>query len=191
MMRFIRRVLAFCLLVCIAGPAFSQSTNSGDIRGTVTDPSGAVVPEVAVTVLNLDTGAAKDLVTNDDGLYDTASILPGNYRISFTKEGFGKLVGGPITLQVGTITVNGVLKVGRIAETVEVTSDVPLLKTESAEQSTTFDSQTMVNLPQVGSNGQNWGPVAQLLPGASGTGGSMPTASGKAGDPGIGLSING
>jgi len=76
MMRFIRRALAFCLLLCIAGTAFSQSTNSGDIRGTVTDTSGAVVPGVAVKVLNLDTGATKDLVTNSDGLYDTASILP-------------------------------------------------------------------------------------------------------------------
>ena len=191
MMSFIRWALVSCFVLSMAGSAFPQSTNSGDIRGTVTDSSGALVPGVAVTVVNLDTGAAKDLVTNDDGLYDTASILPGNYRVSFTKEGFGKLVRGPITLQVGTITVNGVLKVGRIAETVEVTSDVPLLKTESAEQSTTIDSKTMVNLPQVGSNGQNWGPLAQLLPGASGTGGSMPTASGNSGDPGIAISVNG
>jgi hypothetical protein len=191
MMSFIRWALVFCLLFCMAGSAFSQSTNSGDIRGTVTDSSGAVVPEVAVTVLNLDTGATKDLVTNSDGLYDTASILPGNYRVTFTKEGFGKLVRGPITLQVGIITVNGALKVGRIAETVEVTADIPLLKTENAEQSTTLDSQTMVNLPQVGSSGQNWGPLAQLLPGASGTGGSMPTASGNSGDPGIAISVNG
>ena len=174
MMSFIRWAVILCIPLCIAGPAFSQSTNSGDIRGTVTDSSGAVVPGVTVTVLNLDTGATKDLVTNSDGLYDTASILPGNYRVTFTKEGFGKLVRGPITLQVGNVTVNAVLKVGRIAETVEVKADIPLLKTESAEQSTTFDSQTMVNLPQVGSNGQNWGSLAQLLPGASGTGGVCP-----------------
>jgi hypothetical protein len=94
-------------------------------EGTVTDSSGALMPGVAVTVLNLDTGAAKDLLTNSDGLYDTASILPGNYRVTFTTEGFGKLVRGPITLQVGTITVNGALKVGKITETVEVTADVP------------------------------------------------------------------
>ena len=191
MMSFIRWAVILCIPLCVAGPAFSQSTNSGDIRGTVTDSSGAVVPGVTVTVLNLDTGATKDLVTNSDGLYDTASILPGNYRVTFTKEGFGKLVRGPITLQVGNVTVNAVLKVGRIAETVEVKADIPLLKTESAEQSTTFDSQTMVNLPQVGSNGQNWGSLAQLLPGASGTGGSMPTASGNSGDPGIAIAVNG
>jgi hypothetical protein len=191
MTSFIRWALAVCLLVFVAGAAFSQSTNSGDIRGTVTDPSGALMPGVAVTVSNLDTGTVKNLVTNGDGLYDTASILPGNYQVTFTKEGFDKLVRGPITLQVGIITADGQLKVGRSAETVEVTADIPLLKTESAEQSTTFDSQTMVNLPQVGSNGQNWGPLAQLLPGASGTGGSMPTASGNSGDPGIAISVNG
>ena len=79
MSRFIRCwTLSLCFLAAIASPAFTQSTNSGDIRGTVTDTSGALVPGVSVTVLNLDTGAKKDLVTNDDGLYDTASILPGN-----------------------------------------------------------------------------------------------------------------
>jgi hypothetical protein len=105
MMSFIRWSLVFCLLVCIIGTALSQSTNSGDIRGTVTDSSGAVVPGVAVAVLNLDTGTTKELVTNSDGLYDTASILPGNYQVTFAKEGFGKIVRGPITLQVGIITV--------------------------------------------------------------------------------------
>ena len=190
MMSFIRWALVFSLLLSIVGTAFSQSTNSGDIRGTVTDSAGAVVPGVAVTVLNFETGATKELVTNGDGLYDTASILPGNYRVTFTKQGFGRVVRGPITLQVGSVTVNGVLMVGKIAETVEVTADIPLLKTENAEQSTTFDSETMVNLPQVGSSGQNWGPLAQLLPGASGTP-SMSTASGNSGDPGIAISVNG
>ena len=86
MMSFIRWAVILCIPLCVAGPAFSQSTNSGDIRGTVTDSSGAVVPGVTVTVLNLDTAATKDLVTNSDGLYDTASILPGNYRVTFTKR---------------------------------------------------------------------------------------------------------
>src|ERR1700734_473607 len=122
MMSFIRWTIAFCFLLSVAGLAFSQSTNSGDIRGTVTDPSGALLPGVSVTVTNLDTGAKKELVTNSDGLYDTASILPGNYQVTFTKQGFGKLSRGPITLQVGITTVNGELKVGRIAESVEVTA---------------------------------------------------------------------
>jgi hypothetical protein len=190
MTSFVRWTLALCLFVGVSASAFSQSTNSGDIRGTVTDASGAVLPGVAVTVSNLDTGATKDLVTNGDGLYDTASILPGNYRVTFTKQGFDKFIRGPITLQVGIITVNAELKVGQSTQVVEVTSDIALLKTESAEQSTTIDAQTLVNLPQVSTNGQNWGPFAQLLPGASGAP-SQPTAAGPSGDPGIAISING
>ncbi|MCU1298277.1 MAG: hypothetical protein JWO91_2555 [Acidobacteriaceae bacterium] len=190
MNRAIRFVVVVCLLLGATGLGFAQNTNSGDIRGTATDSSGAVLPGVIVTVTNIDTGATKDMVTNNDGLYDTASILPGRYRITFTKEGFQKLVRGPITLQVGLITIDGPLKVGSVSEEVLVTTDVPLLKTEDAEQSTTFDSKTLVNLPQVGTNGQNWGPFAQLLPGAAGAP-SQPTAAGTSGDPGIAIAVNG
>ena len=180
----------YLLIVCVATLGIAQNTNSGDIRGTVTDSSGAVVPGVTVTVSNLDTGATKDLVTNNNGLYDTASILPGNYQVTFTKAGFNKLVRGPITLQVGPTTVNGELKVGTTNSIVEVTADAPLLKTENAEQSTTFDSKTLMDLPQVSTNGQNWGSFAQLLPGAAGAP-SQPTASGSSGDPGIAIAVNG
>ena len=64
------------------GSAYAQSTNSGDIRGIVTDPSGALIPGATVSVLNLDTGVAKDFPTNNDGLYDSnADRLQGcRYR---------------------------------------------------------------------------------------------------------------
>ena len=65
------------------GSAYAQSTNSGDIRGLVTDPSGALIPGATVTVLNLDTGVAKDFPTNNDGLYDTNSIVAGSYTLTF------------------------------------------------------------------------------------------------------------
>ena len=81
-------VLAFGLLLCVAGTGRAQNSNSGDIRGTVTDSSGAVVPGVNVTVTNNDTGVVTQYVTNSDGLYDTNSILPGNYTLEFSKQGF-------------------------------------------------------------------------------------------------------
>jgi Carboxypeptidase regulatory-like domain len=190
MTSLIRWALAFCLLLFVIGAGMAQNTNSGDIRGTVTDSTGAVLAGVKVTVTNIDTGSSKVLSTNNDGLYDTASILPGNYQITFTKDGFQRLVRGPVNLQVGIITVDGPMKVGAISEQVTVTTEAPLLKTETAEQSTTFDSQTMLNLPQVSTSGQNWGTFAQLLPGASGAVG-MPTATGDAGDPGIAVAVNG
>ena len=79
----------------MAQVGFAQNTNSSDIRGTATDPSGAILPGVSVTVTNNDTGVVREFVTNGDGLYDTNSILPGNYTITFSKDGFEKLVRGP------------------------------------------------------------------------------------------------
>ena len=147
---------------------FAQSINSGDIRGTVTDVTGAVIPGVAVTVTNVDTAVAKDFSTNQDGIYDTNSIIPGHYIVSFSKGGFDTLARGPITLEVGFTTINSQLKVGSTNEVVTVTSDVPLLTTETGEQSTTFDAKSMDELPQVT---QTWENFVILLPGVSGGGG--------------------
>jgi hypothetical protein len=78
-------VRALAVAGCMTAVLFAQSTNSGDFRGTVTDPTGAVVPGATVTVTNVETGVTKDYTTNADGLYDTFSILPGHYRIVFSK----------------------------------------------------------------------------------------------------------
>src|SRR5246127_5069525 len=154
------------LLIIGAGASLAQSVNSGDIRGTVTDTSGAVIPKATVSVLNVDTGVAKEYSTNQDGIYDTSSIVTGNYTITFTANGFQQLVRGPITLQVGFTTVNAQLKVGSANTVVSVTADVPLLKTETGEQSTTLEAKAMSQLPQVG---QDWENFIVLLPGAAGT----------------------
>src|ERR1700740_2160206 len=96
-----------CFVLCMMGISYGQSTNSGDIRGSVTDSSGALVPGVTVTVLNVDTGVSKDFVTNHDGLYDTSSIVTGRYQITFTKDGFEQLVRGPVPVEGGFSGVNG------------------------------------------------------------------------------------
>ena len=82
---------SWTLMLCglalgLAGSVRAQNSNSGDIRGTVTDTSGAVLPGVNVTVTNNDTGVITKYVTNNDGLYDTNSILPGNYTLTFNKQ---------------------------------------------------------------------------------------------------------
>ena len=131
-----RCAFAFCLLVCVARPALSQNRNTGEIRGTVTDPSGAVVPDANVAVLNFDTGEKNDFTTNRDGIYDTVSTPTGNYQITVTAKGFKALVIGPVPLNVSTITEDAKLEVGTPTETVTVTATgAPLLHTESGEQS--------------------------------------------------------
>ena len=152
-------------LVMATVASFAQSTNAGDIRGTVTDSSGALLPGVKVMVTNVDTGVSKAFVTNDAGLYDTDSIITGSYTVTFSKEGFQQLVRGPVTVQVGFTTVNGDMKVGSTSESVTVEADVQLLKTETSDQSTTFTAKSMTQLPQVT---QDWENFTILLPGASG-----------------------
>jgi hypothetical protein len=92
---------------------YSQNTNSGDIRGTVTDPTGAVIQGVSVSVRDVDKGDVHIFVTDGAGLYDTDSIVPDHYQITFTKEGFTTFVRGPITLDVSVQTINCAVE-GRI-----------------------------------------------------------------------------
>jgi hypothetical protein len=160
-----RWVIQFLLIFATVG-GFAQSTNSGDIRGSVTDQAGAYIPGVTITVLNVDTGVSKDYTTNHDGFFDTSSILTGNYKLTFVKTGFEKLIRGPITLEVGSTTVNARLQVGAATEEVVVNTDVPLLTTESGDQSVVLSDKTMGQLPQVGPDWENF---MFLLPGATNT----------------------
>ena len=83
----------------ITSAVLAQNTNSGDLRGTVTDATGAVIPGVKVEVRDVDKGVVKTYVTNGAGLYDTGSITPDHYLLTFTRAGFGTFVRGPITLK--------------------------------------------------------------------------------------------
>jgi len=185
-MKFKKAALLLTAILCVvcAPATFAQNTNSGDINGTVTDSSGALLPGVMVTVVNNETGIAKNLVTNRDGVYDTNSIVIGNYRVTFEKEGFTKLERSSITVEVGEVKINAQLKVGSVTSEVVVDTDAPLLKTENAEQSTTLGARQMAALPNVG---QDWENFTILLPGTAGT----PAGSQGSSNPGQEVSVNG
>ena len=193
MTRFIRCALAVCFLLSMAGLAFSQSRNTGEIRGTVM-ASGAVVPSAAVTLTNIDTGETQNFVTNQDGIYDTVSTPPGNYNISFSAPGFKKLTRGPIGLQVDVITEDASLDVGAVTETVTVEGTAPILETETSKMGAVLDAKTVGVLPQIGAGitGNDWANFNILLPGAvgtaSGAGGGEGSGNYNAGDA---VSING
>src|ERR1700757_3877328 len=95
-------------IACLfAGLAWGQATNSADVTGSVTDPSGAVVPQVVVTVKDLDKNLEHSLMTNASGIYDTGPLVPSDrYVIIFKKEGFATLERGPITLSAGVTGLN-------------------------------------------------------------------------------------
>lgn len=181
------RILIVVALVMSAIPLWSQATNSGDIRGTVTDQSGAVIPGVTVTVKDIDKGVTRNYVTNSAGLFDTGAIVADRYLITFTAPGFKRLVQGPITLQVGTLGLDVKLEVGSTTQRVVVTTNAPLLQTTSAAQSTSFTAHQMQQFPQVGV-GASWQAFLTLLPGTAG----VPENKNSTVNPGVsGVSANG
>lgn len=180
------RLAAASLLLTFAIPLFGQATNSGDIRGTVTDQSGALIPGVQVTVLNTDKDITRTYITDSAGLYDTGPIVPDHYKLTFSKPGFAPFVQGPIPLKVGIQGLNVRMSVGSETQ-VEVTTAAPLLDTTTAEQSTTLASEDMEQLPQV-TTGANWQSFIILLPGTAGT----PQGADNTVNPGVsGVSANG
>ncbi len=157
-------------LFLYTGSLSAQNTNAGEIRGTVADSSGAIVPGVRVTLLNTDTGVMRELLTNEAGIYDAVSILPGNYTLTFSKEGFDKLARSGVVLSVGVITVDARLDVGTASQEIQVSAQATLLKTETGEQSITLRTETMMQLPNVG---QSWTNFTKALPGVVGSGTSL------------------
>ncbi|MEA3005963.1 MAG: hypothetical protein QOI94_1232, partial [Acidobacteriaceae bacterium] len=184
-------LLVGILLTGSFATTFGQATNAGDISGTVTDNTGAAIPGATVTVLNIDTGVTKDYTTNAAGVYDTSSIVAGNYKITFSKEGFTQLIRSSITVNVGTTPVNAQLAVGTVNTQVVVTTDVPLLTTDSGAIETTLDAQTLSQLPQVGQQGQDWSSFNILLPGAAGAPGGNQGVTGSGTSNGTMLAVNG
>jgi len=177
-------LMAICLLMGAGGNAYAQSSSTGEIRGVVTDATGAVVSGAKVSLFNVNTGVEKAFTTNQIGIYDTASTPNGQYKITISAPGFEKLVIGPFTVDVGVITMNGHLKVGSEQQQVTVSADTAaLLNTESSEQSTIFDEKTMLQLPQVG---QDWANFTILLPGSAGAASANGVTTS-----GVGVSLNG
>jgi hypothetical protein len=153
------------LLGACAYMAQAQNTNSADVRGTATDASGAILPGVTVTLTDVTKSVVHTYVTDGAGLYDTGPVVPDQYTVTFTKDGFNTLVRGPVTLNVGTSTVNGELSVGAVTQRIVVKTDVPLLETETGAQSTTIPEQALAQLPIVSAN---WEDFIILTPGARG-----------------------
>jgi len=195
MLKAARFVVAVCLLLLGTAHGFAQSTNSGDIRGTVMDSSGAAVAGAAVTLTNIDTGEVREFITNESGIYDTVSTRPGNYNLSFKKDGFKQTTRGPIVVQVSIITIDATLTVGQASEVIHVEAELgaPLLQTETGAQGTILEGKTINELPQIGAGitGNDWANFAILLPGAS-SAPSQPASEGSgAYNAGDAVSVNG
>ena len=128
-----RAVKLLSILLAAAVFVLGQQ-DRGTITGTVADPSGSVVPNVKVTVRQVDTGTVYNSVTNSAGQYRIPNLPIGAYRVTFESQGFKSLNREGIQLSVAqVVAVDAQLQVGNVAETVEVTAQASLLNTETPE----------------------------------------------------------
>ena len=158
-------VLTFVLAMTIVfGTKGIRSQVAGaTLSGVVTDPSGALLTNAFVTIRNKDTGASRKVTSNKDGLYSAPNLQPGNYEITVSATGFSGLVQEGIVLTVGgDETFNPVLKVGKVDETVVVTTAPPGIDLSNSTLSATVDGTTVRELPL---NGRDWTSLATLEPG--------------------------
>src|SRR5664279_1665902 len=115
------RLPLILLAACLATNLSAQTTGAGTISGTITDPSGAVIPAASVAVRNTATEAERSLTTNDAGIFVAQFLQPGAYTITVAKAGFSKTVRTGLTLHVGqSLTVNFSLAVQSSTEAVTV-----------------------------------------------------------------------
>ena len=141
-------VLLVMLLMAPAG-AWAQLT-TGTITGVVKDSSGGFVPGVTVVVQNVETGAARTIVTGVDGRYEAPNLPVGNYAVKAELTGFQTTNRSGINLTVGrTAVVDLELKVGNMTEAVEVKGEAALLETTSATVSNLVDAKRVVELPLI------------------------------------------
>ena len=175
-------------LLLLAATGMAQSRNSGEIRGTVQDSTGAVVPGARVTIRNLLTGVVNTFTSDKGGVYDAESLIPGTYSISFEREGFDKKVVNNVTLHVEAITINGNLNVGATSTTVNVAEEAALVQTETSDTRETLSTQVITQLPSVGNN---WTDFTSLLPGTNAGASNAPNYTGGGGGQGVGVNGQG
>jgi hypothetical protein len=153
------------LLAAASGTLLAQSqATTGTIEGTVTDPSGAAVPNATVTVKNTNTGNQRAAKSNGDGHYSVPLLEVGGYEVSAVAPGFSTVVSRGFMLTLGKVLVADIaLKVGSATETVTVEAQAPVVETASSLTSSLVDPASAANLPL---NGRRFMDLALLTPGA-------------------------
>ena len=148
------------LLFCV--PAFSQTYN-GRILGTVTDPSGAVVPGATVVVTDVQRGVSRTLTTDQTGEYVAPDLQPGIYKVRVVVKGFKTIERVNVPLEVAKdVRIDVALQTGEVSQTIEVMEEVPLVDTNSATLGGTLSNKEINDLPL---NGRNYENLLQLRPG--------------------------
>src|SRR6202049_4713617 len=147
-------------------PATAHAQVAGaSLSGTVTDQSGAFVPQAAISIRNVSTDITRTTTTSANGFYSVPNLLPGTYDVKATAQGFSTQLQTGITLTVGEQQVlNFTLQVGQMTQTIQVSTEAPNVELASSSISATVNSTTVRELPL---NGRSWTDLAALQPGVS------------------------
>lgn len=165
-MRFFKIAMAglIALLFFTALAVYAQSTTTGDVTGTVSDPTGAVVPSTPVNITNTGTGQTQSTTANADGVYHFSYLPPGAYTISVNAPGF-QATAVKTNVEVGqTVTTDIKLSIKSTSSTVVVTESAQGVQAENGDISTTFNTHQLTTLPNPGNDVTSY---AQTAPGVT------------------------
>ena len=155
------KLLRMLVLAVIAGLALNAQ-NSGEITGTVTDSTGAIVGGAVITVVNTGTNQVRTAETNNSGTYSLPYLVPGLYDVKASNPGFKIETRKGVDLQVGAVArIDFKLEVGDISQQVEVTGGAPQLATDSVALGSVIETKQIVELPL---NGRDYLSLVTLSP---------------------------
>jgi hypothetical protein len=147
----------------VAAPPAHADNLYASIRGTVVDPSGAVVPEATLTATDLSTGLRYTTTSGKDGLFSFLQLPIGDYSVRAEKAGFKSFTAGHIHIDLDQVfSLRVAMELGTTSETITVEANPAQVETTSMQLGTTVSGQQIVDLPL---NGRNWTQLMQLQPG--------------------------
>ncbi|HUY14334.1 MAG TPA: TonB-dependent receptor [Terriglobia bacterium] len=168
-------LLALLLIICESSRLRAQVVGA-TLSGTITDQSGAVIPNAKVSIKNVATGVVRVASTNQRGIYSAPNVLPGSYEVTVSASGFSSTK-TTLTLTVGEQeALNLTLKVGRTTQTVEVTNAAPIVNLVNSTLGGLDNGATIRQLPL---NGRSWTDLVTLQPGVTSLNGEQPTAASR------------
>ena len=163
-MKLFHTLLLLLLTLCVSMLANAQSTDA-TVSGVVVDPTGKVIPDAEIEIVNDATGVLYSSATNQAGIYTTTILPPGQYRVQVSKIGFKTLIKPGITLNVqSAVSLNFTLPLGAASETVTVDAGATQINTTDGSVSTVIDRKFVENMPL---NGRSFQELLTLAPGVS------------------------
>ena len=180
-------VVGLMLLLLLPGTTAAQALY-GSVTGAVADNSGGSIPGVSVTLTNEGTGLKLETTTDGEGLYTFRNVLPGTYTLGATLQGFKTFTQTGVPLTAGSIVrVNAMLEIGDLTETITVTSEAALLKTDKADVSVELKPKEITDLPL--NQYRNYQALMNLVPGA--TPGTFQNSTGSTPQRSLSVNVNG